>query len=76
MLHTNNIISEAIKRFGISNTTKNLLVVRFGEGDQKEVWEDIEKVVKGELIPLSSLDAEGIADWKGLDKVRKSYKLG
>jgi len=37
-LHTNNIISEAIKKFGISNTTSAVLIVRFGDGEQEEVW--------------------------------------
>lgn len=68
-LHTNNIISEAIKKFGISDKTQTLLVVRFGEGEQADVWGSMEKIVKGELIPLSSLDREGITDWKGVDKV-------
>jgi EKC/KEOPS complex subunit CGI121/TPRKB len=68
-LHTNNIISEAIKKFGISNSTTSLLVVRFGDGEQDEVWDTMDGVVEGELVPLSTLDGGELVDWKALDKV-------
>ena len=68
-LHTNNIISEAIKRFGISDKTTDLIVVRFGHSTQEDVWSKMGSVVNGELVELAQLDAEGIADWKALDKV-------
>jgi len=71
-LHTNNIISEAIKRFGISDKTKDLVVVRFGGGSQEQVWSGIDHVVRGQLAGLGELDKEGVADWKALDKVRVS----
>ena len=68
-LHTNNIISEAIKKFGISNTTSAVLIVRFGDGEQEEVWNAMDNVVEGELAPLSTLDGGELVDWKALDKV-------
>lgn len=68
-LWTNNIISEAIKKFGISDKTKDLIVVRFGDAQPKQVWEAMEAVVDGKLGEVAELDKEGVADWKVLDKV-------
>jgi EKC/KEOPS complex subunit CGI121/TPRKB len=73
-LHTNNIISEAIKKFGISDSTRTLCVVRFGSSQQADVWRDMEKVVQGQLVPLSKLDSDEYADWKSLDKVRRTFR--
>ncbi|KAK1927606.1 kinase binding protein CGI-121-domain-containing protein [Papiliotrema laurentii] len=74
-LHTNNIISEAIKKFGISDSTRTLCVVRFGSSQQADVWRDMEKVVQGQLVPLSKLDSDEYADWKSLDKLYKLSEL-
>ncbi|KAF8516673.1 kinase binding protein CGI-121-domain-containing protein, partial [Gautieria morchelliformis] len=65
-------ISEAIKRFGISDTSQALLVVRVCAPSL--TLDDFESkiglVLKGDLLPLSSL--EQITDWT---LVRKYYKL-
>jgi hypothetical protein len=50
-----------------------LLVVRFGDGEQEDVWNAMDEVVEGELVPLSTLDGAELVDWKALDKVRQAF---
>ena len=62
-------ISEAIKRFGVSDTTQVLLVIRVSPPSftSNEFNTKAGLVVKGDLVPLSSL--EQYTDWKLVQKV-------
>lgn len=77
-------INEALRKFGISATTKNLLLVRIGspsgssssdptrasmaEHEQRLV-DGMSDLVQGEMTSLSRLGEEDV-DWKSLKKVR------
>lgn len=61
-------IAQSLRRFGISDTTQNLLVIKVG-GEASEVQQDMINNVKGELVPLSELDQ--MHDIKSIQKVKK-----
>lgn len=63
-------ITEAIRRYGISDSTTSLLVVRIDAGavPTEEMEARMKRVVDGELIPLSHL--EEVTDWSTIKKVR------
>ncbi|TVY28343.1 EKC/KEOPS complex subunit [Lachnellula hyalina] len=63
-LSPNNNIAESFRRFGITATTENLLVVKVG-GGREEVKRHLEGAVEGEAVG-------GMLD---VGKVRKVYKL-
>ena len=62
-------ISEAIRRFGVAESSTDLIVLRvFKENDAlgRDVQSDMQKVVKGQLVPLDDLPT----DWTSIKKVR------
>lgn len=61
-------IAQSLRRFGISDTSENLLVIKVG-GEAGEVQQDMTNNVKGELVPLSELDQ--MHDIKSIQKVKK-----
>ncbi|KAF8590272.1 CGI-121-domain-containing protein [Ramaria rubella] len=65
-------ISEAIKRFGVSDSTKSLLLIRICPPSftPSDFETNAALAVKGNVVPLSSLDI--CTDW---ELVRKYYKL-
>ncbi|KII96124.1 hypothetical protein PLICRDRAFT_96194 [Plicaturopsis crispa FD-325 SS-3] len=69
-LNPSNNISEAIRRFGVSDATTALLVVRVGSDDLTDVDQKMQDIVSGTLSPLTNL--EGITDWS---TIKKHYKL-
>ncbi|KFA61823.1 hypothetical protein S40285_07542 [Stachybotrys chlorohalonatus IBT 40285] len=79
-LSSSNNIADAYRRYGISPTTKDLLVVKvvMAEDDQntaltsEDVWNHLEQGVDGTAVPVSD---ENLATVTDLPKVRKYYKL-
>ncbi|KAI5119627.1 hypothetical protein M0805_007891 [Coniferiporia weirii] len=70
-LNPTNNITEALRRFGVSDSSASLFVVRIGsDTDSNEVLSSMKVVVDGVLVPLNALD--GITDWVS---VKKYYKL-
>ncbi|KAK4690038.1 hypothetical protein P7C73_g18, partial [Tremellales sp. Uapishka_1] len=76
-LSPNNNISDAIRKFGLSDQTTHLVLVKITDREKsvEEVWKEMEAVVEGELESLDVLDEHegGRTDWKAVDKL---YKLG
>lgn len=76
-LSPNNNITDSIRRHGLSDSTKELIVVRIEESvssgslpeRQAEVWKGIEGVVKGDLVSVKELDKGDKVDWSRVDKV-------
>ncbi|KAH9916777.1 CGI-121-domain-containing protein [Fomitopsis serialis] len=69
-LSPNNNITEAIRRFGVSDNTTALIVVRVGPSGVTDIEDRTKAVVTGDLLPLSDLTK--LTDWA---TVRKYYKL-
>jgi len=63
-------ITEAIRRYGVSDSTKSLLVVHVTSKSHssKAIEENIKKVVDGTIVQFSELDV--ITDWDRVKKVR------
>ncbi|TVY42715.1 EKC/KEOPS complex subunit, partial [Lachnellula subtilissima] len=70
-LSPNNNIAESFRRFGITATTENLLVVKVG-GDREEVRSHLEGAVEGEAVGFEEGVLKGMLD---VGRVRKVYKL-
>ncbi|OWT36201.1 protein CGI121 [Cryptococcus neoformans] len=75
LLSPNNNITDSIRRHGVSDSTTNLAVVKFGKrGDKvEEVYEAMKNVVEGELIGWERV-SEG-TDWVRVDKIYKLNEL-
>ncbi|KAI0773639.1 CGI-121-domain-containing protein [Fomes fomentarius] len=69
-LNPTNNITEAIRRYGVADTTTSLIVVHIGPPDRSNVEQSISAVLSGKLTPLE--DLSGITDWAS---VKKYYKL-
>ncbi|KAL5527021.1 hypothetical protein ACEPAG_5812 [Sanghuangporus baumii] len=71
-LNPTNNITEALRRFGVSDNSNSLLVVRVGHQavPASEVESQMKSVVEGDLVPIEALS--DITDWAA---VRKYYKL-
>ena len=82
-LSPNTNITDSIRRHGLSDSTKELVVVRIEkalpEGEraerQKAVWKEIEAVVKGELVSTTKLDKGDKVDWSRIDKVSSTLHM-
>ncbi|KAI6039258.1 kinase binding protein CGI-121-domain-containing protein [Pisolithus marmoratus] len=69
-LNPTNNISEAIKLFGVSSRTTDLILVHAATFDTSNVQQKMHNVVEGRLVPMSTIpDSTSWAD------VRKHYKL-
>lgn len=67
-------ITEALRRFGVSDTSRSLLVVSIGPpSDASVVEKAIKDVVEGDLVPLENL--KDITDWSSIRKVCYIYAL-
>lgn len=63
-------ITEAIRRFGVSDTATSLFVVRVG-GPGTSIEDDMKAVVAGDVLPLADLPK--LTDWATVKKVRRAY---
>ncbi|KAF9453144.1 CGI-121-domain-containing protein [Macrolepiota fuliginosa MF-IS2] len=70
-LNPTNNITEAIRRYGISDTTTSLLVVRIDAGTipANDMELKMKKVVNGEIVPFSQI--KDITDWSTIKKYHK-----
>lgn len=74
MAHRLHQITEALRRFGVSDTSRSLLVVSIGPPTDASVVEKaIKDVVEGDLVPLENL--KDITDWSAIRKVCYIYAL-
>ncbi|KAH7888178.1 kinase binding protein CGI-121-domain-containing protein [Phlebopus sp. FC_14] len=69
-LNPTNNISEAIRRYGVSETSTDLIVVHVATSDVSNVEQRISSLVQGTMVPMSTLPQT--TDWSS---VRKYYKL-
>ncbi|KAF9236401.1 kinase binding protein CGI-121-domain-containing protein [Melanogaster broomeanus] len=69
-LNPTNNITEAIRRYGVSDTSTDLIIVRVATSDYPGVLQDMRDVVEGELDSLANISET--TDWSS---VRKHYKL-
>ncbi|KAH9853321.1 CGI-121-domain-containing protein [Lenzites betulinus] len=69
-LNPTNNITEAIRRYGVSDASTALIVVRISSPDLEDVETQMNAVVEGTLVPLD--DLAQITDWAS---VKKYYKL-
>ncbi|TFK35038.1 kinase binding protein CGI-121-domain-containing protein [Crucibulum laeve] len=71
VLNPTNSITEAIRRYGVSDVNSSLLVVRIGESDipAAQVEEKMKAIVMGNITPLSELNA--VTDWAMVKKYNK-----
>ncbi|KAJ9118927.1 hypothetical protein QFC24_005892 [Naganishia onofrii] len=79
------MIADAIKRFGISASTKTLLLVRIGspttEGSSQEsidsyqqsLVDQMAELVEGDMVPLQELSQT--TDWKAVKKLYKLHEI-
>ncbi|PPQ78807.1 hypothetical protein CVT25_010676 [Psilocybe cyanescens] len=66
------LITEAIRRYGVSNEDSDVILVRIDSPDLTPsiVQEKMKDVVSGDLVPFSEL--ENVTDWAS---IKKYYKL-
>ncbi|KAH9843501.1 CGI-121-domain-containing protein [Rhodofomes roseus] len=69
-LSPNNNITEAIRRFGVSDNTTALIVVRVGSSGIPDIEHRMKAIATGDIRPLSDLSK--LTDWA---TVKKYYKL-
>ncbi|CAG8979619.1 hypothetical protein HYALB_00012597 [Hymenoscyphus albidus] len=76
-LSSNNNISESFRRFGITPSTTNLIVVKISlpskQVSRDEVLKHLTEVIEGESVDFCDEVLGGMVDEK---RVRKVYKLG
>ncbi|KAL1999215.1 hypothetical protein VTN02DRAFT_4882 [Thermoascus thermophilus] len=75
-LSPSNNIADSFRRFGITDSTKDLLVVKVSvtpEITHDSVAEHLAKSVEGTSVPFDDESLSAISD---LGKIRKAYKLG
>lgn len=74
MAHRLHQITEALRRFGVSDASRSLLVVSIGPpSDASVVEKAMKEIVEGDLVPLENL--KDITDWSSIRKVCYIYAL-
>ncbi|EPQ59754.1 CGI-121-domain-containing protein, partial [Gloeophyllum trabeum ATCC 11539] len=68
-LNPSNNISEAIRRYGVSDACTSLLVIRIDSPELQGVQEKMEAVVSGQMVPLAHLSS--LVDWASVKKYNK-----
>ncbi|KAG0182722.1 hypothetical protein DFQ28_010729 [Apophysomyces sp. BC1034] len=63
-------ISQSLRRFGIEDTTKDLVVIKVG-GEASEAEAFMRKNIQGDLVSLDQL-----ADTRDLKRIQKYYQTG
>jgi len=71
VLNPSNNITEAIRRYGVSDTTTALFVVRITSPDLTDIEAKMNAVVLGTLSSLSTLDK--ITDWSAIKKYHRLH---
>ena len=66
-------ITDAIKRYGVSDATTALFVVRISSSDVSEMAVKMKAVVTGDMVPLG--DHARLTDWAAVRKVRLASLL-
>lgn len=76
LLTQNNQIADSFRKFGIADSTKNLLVVKVSispEMTHDSVAAHLESSIQGTAVPFNDKTFSGISD---VNKIKKAYKLG
>ncbi|KZT21228.1 CGI-121-domain-containing protein [Neolentinus lepideus HHB14362 ss-1] len=68
-LNPGNNISEAIRRYGVSDGCTSLLVIRIDSSELQDVEAKMGSVVSGQLVPLTQLGT--LTDWAAVKKYHK-----
>ncbi|KAL6304058.1 CGI-121-domain-containing protein [Sparassis latifolia] len=68
-LNPSNNITEALRRYGVSDSSTAIFVVRIASPELHDVDGLMKAVVSGDMSPLSALD--GITDWTSVKKYNK-----
>ncbi|KAH9956799.1 CGI-121-domain-containing protein [Russula dissimulans] len=68
-LNPSNNITEALRRYGVSDDSTALLVIRIHPLETSDVKSRMCAVVEGTLVPISEL--EGLTDWIAVKKYNK-----
>lgn len=75
-LSPNNNIGDAFRRFGVQDTTKDLVVLKVAQHDDftaATVTDHLDSAVQGTRVPLTDQHLSQLCD---LSRLRKTYKLG
>ena len=65
-------ISESFRRFGVSDSTKNLLAIKVASGNPGQTEKHLKESVKGTIVPFDDKALAGISDEA---RLRKAYKI-
>lgn len=68
-------ITEALRRYGVSDTTRSLLVVRIDGPDlpAEQAKKDMDAIISGETVPLDKL--QDITEWNTVKKVGRCVSM-
>ncbi|KAK2790324.1 hypothetical protein FQN52_005592 [Onygenales sp. PD_12] len=72
----NSKIAESFRKFGITDATKDLLVVKFSTSPDithDSVAQHLEKAIEGKPLPFDDENLRLVSD---ISKIKKAYKLG
>ncbi|GAD93374.1 protein cgi121 [Paecilomyces variotii No. 5] len=75
-LSPNNNIAESFRKFGLTDATNDLLVIKVSvspEITHDSVAQHLEQVVEGTAVPFRNATLSAISD---ISKIRKAYKMG
>ncbi|EEH18737.2 hypothetical protein PABG_01056 [Paracoccidioides brasiliensis Pb03] len=75
-LSSNNNIAESFRKFGLIDTTEDLLVIKVStspEATNESVAQHLQKVIKGTPVDFNNENLRLVSD---VSKIKKAYKLG
>jgi len=65
-------ISESFRRFGVSDTTKDLLAIKVASGNPAQTETLLKESVQGTIVPCNDKVLAGMTDEA---RLRKAYKI-